>query len=498
MTAPPVPSVDDPFAGRSTTERLVRIAVPLTLSAAFRYAVDLSNVYWIGKLGVVALSIVTALGTFLSLSKMFGGITSAGTSAVVGRLMGEGRTREAVRVAQKVTGVSLLLGAVVAALAFAASGPALDVLDFGGAERREAERYLAVLLVGLPFAFGVTSMTGALVGLGRPRESMLASSAAIVVAFVLTPTLVAVLRVGVYGAAVAQVVGDVAAYLTGLWLLRRVAGEGHLPFAKRFRKLEELLPVVRIGLPLTFDAAVHGGVWFALVAFLANYGSEFVAAQGTEERFTQILNLPTEGIAPAAATLVGYFVGQGKRREALRVVWTSLGAVACVSVCGALFLRLSPAPVVAWLCNDPEYVDVGVRVLSVAAIGLAFLGTRDVMEAAFGGVSRPIPPVAIGLVIALSRFPLAWLLAVRLGQGGLGVTLAVNSTLVVQALVLVVWFRARFATYEVAPLAPLGLSVPPPATASKSDGAYTSVRLPTAPALPSLPAPELVAQDEEG
>ena len=475
MTAPPVPSVDDPFAGRSTTERLVRIAVPLTLSAAFRYAVDLSNVYWIGKLGVVALSIVTALGTFLSLSKMFGGITSAGTSAVVGRLMGEGRTREAVRVAQKVTGVSLLLGAVVAALAFAASGPALDVLDFGGAERREAERYLAVLLVGLPFG-SVTSMSGAC-------------------------------RLG--GGEHARVVGHVSpsrpsrrpsvrrgrgpgrrgrrGHPHGL-APRRVAGRATCP--------REALPEARGVSPVASAAAhvrraVHGGVWFALVAFLANYGSEPVAAQGTEERFTQILNLLTEGTPRRRA--VGYF---GRRGAGAAGRLTSLGAVACVP--RAARFPASPAPVVAWLCNDPEYVDVGVRVLSVAGIGLAFLGTRDVMEAAFGGVSRPIPPVAIGLVIALSRFPLAWLLAVRLGQGGLGVTLAVNSTLVVQALVLVVCFRARFATYEVAPLAPLGLSVPPPATASKSDGAYTSVRLPTAPALPSFPPPELVVRDDEG
>lgn len=454
---------EDVFARKGVLAGLLGIALPLTLSAGVRYVVELSSAYFIGKLGVAALSIVTALGTFMSLSKMFAGLTSAGTSAVVGRMLGEGRRREALRTAQKVTAFALALGAAVALVAFAVSGFALDALQFEGARRVEASRYLYVLLAALPLAFGTMSMSGVLVGLGRPRASMAVSITSFLVAFVSTPLLLRVVGTGVWGAAVAQVAGDACGYVVGLAALRRHVGAEHvLPWRKRFQKLHELWPVFRVGAPLTADAVIHGTVWFALVAFLSRYGTEYVAAQGAEERLTQILNLPTEGIAPAAATLVGYELGRGRRRAARNVVLVALGTVATVAVFAAAFLRLAPGPVVAWICNDPSFVGVGVQVLTIASIGILFLGGRDVIEAAFGGIGYTIPPVVIGLGVAVVRFPAAWLLAVKLGKGGLGVAWSVNGTIVAQVVLLGIWFFTRFDRMHAHAIREIPVSLPPP------------------------------------
>jgi Na+-driven multidrug efflux pump len=100
------------------------------------------------------------------------------------------------------------------------------------------------------------------------------------------------------------------------------------------------------------------------------------------------------------------------------------------------------------------YVAIGVRVLAVASMGLVFLAARDVMEASFGGAGNAVPPVIIGLVVALARFPIAYLVAVRLGLGGIGVTWAVNGTLILQAVALVVWFRLRFVRMTAKPPQP--------------------------------------------
>lgn len=456
------------FAEGTLVQRMLRIALPLTLSGIVRYTVELSNMYWVGKLGVVALSIVTALGTFMSLSRMFAGFTSAGTSAVIGRMMGEARERDALRTAQKVAAVALVLGASIGVLAVLASEPALRTLQFTGPHHDDAARHLYVLIAGLPFSFGYTTVTAALVGLGHPRAAMRASMAALVVGSLSTPILLRVLHTGVWGAGIAQVAGDIAGYSMGFVAIRELSKTRYrvLSWHERLTRLRDLLPVVRIGAPLTLDSVVHGTVWFALVAFLARYGSEYVAAQGTEERFTQILNIPTEGIAPAAATLVGFHLGRGERPEALRVVKYALAMVFVASLTGALILRLMPTPVVAWLCSDPSFVDVGLKVLAIAAIGLVFLATRDVMEASFGGVGHAVPPVLIGLVVALMRFPLAYLVAVRGGYGGLGVSWAVNGTLVLQAVILVVWFRVRFDRYGGIEVEKLAESVIPPPTSA--------------------------------
>ncbi len=438
------PSEDDAFAEGTIARKLMRIAIPLTLGAAVRYGVELSNAYWVGKIGVLALSVVTALGTFMVMSRMFAGLLSAGTSAVVGRMMGEERASDARRTAQKVSAVALLFGVVVAVLGLLVSPYALDLLGFENDTRREAARYLHVLLLGLPFSFGLMSLEGVLVGLGKPRAAMVSATTSLVVSFIVTPVMLRVFGAGVWGAAVGEVAGDVTGYLVGLRLLAEIAGVDALSWRKRFQRLSDLVPVIRVGAPLTVDALIHGGVWFALIAFVSRYGREYVAGQGVEERLTQVLNVPTDGIAPAAATLVGFYLGKNRVADALRVVWLSLGVVFVVALAGTALLRIAPAPMVAWLCDEPSFVHVGAQILAIAAVGLVFLGARDVLEGAFGGVGNTTPPVIIGLITALARLPLAYALAVHFGLGGLGVAWAVNITLALQALVLGAWFFLRF------------------------------------------------------
>jgi putative MATE family efflux protein len=437
---------EDTFAAGSASSRMLRIAAPLSLAALFRYGVELSNTYWVGRLGVAQLSIATALGTFLTVSTMFAGLTSAGTSAVIGRMLGERRMQDALGVAQKVTAVSLLLGAAVALTCAALSHRALDALHFHGATRTSAARYLFVVLLGLPAAFGLMTVQGALVGLGKVRTSIVASGASLVVGFAATPIFLRVVGTGVWGSAVAQVVGDTMGYAVGALALSRLARERRsvVAWRDRFKGLRDLFPLFRIGAPMTFEAVVHGAVWFALASFMSRFGTSYLAAQGAEERLAQLLNVGTAGVAPATATLVGFELGAGRRSSAVRIVFIGLAVVGVEAAFGVVLLRAAPGAVAAWFCDDPAFVRVAAQVLGVSALGLAFLGGRDVLEAAFGGTGSAMPPVVAGLFVAVVRIPLAYVLAVRLGRGGLGVPWAVNVTLVVQVLALLVWFLVRF------------------------------------------------------
>ena len=98
-------AAEDALAGGSVSSRMLRIAAPLSLAALFRYGVELSNTYWVGRLGVAQLSIATALGTFLTVSTMFAGLTSAGTSAVIGRMLGQRRLRPPTRLHRAADGL---------------------------------------------------------------------------------------------------------------------------------------------------------------------------------------------------------------------------------------------------------------------------------------------------------------------------------------------------------------------------------------------------------
>lgn len=439
---------DDAFRAGGTAVRLLRIAVPLTASGAVRYGVELSNAYWVGRIGVVGISVVTGLGTFAWLCRMGAGLVTAGAAATVGRFVGEGRREDAARLAQRGITFAALLGALAAALAIAAGPAVLDALRFVGPDRAAARAYLTVLSLGLPITYALLAATAALVGLGHPRASLRANLASLAVACVLTPALVVGARVGIVGAAVAQVAGEAAGLVVALrGFGAHTRGVRAVPLVKRVRNVRALWPLVRVGGPLTIDSVIHAGVAFILVTLLAKYGTTYVAAQGTEERLTQLLNLPTEGLAPAAATLVGYHVGRGERAAARRAVGGALAGVAVCSAFGVAVLLLAPTRVMSLLNDDAGYVDVGAHMLAIAAASLAFLGARDVFESSFAALANAWPTVAVGLAVAIVRVPLALWLGGARGLGGYGVSWALTGTLVAQALVLATWLFARFDAY---------------------------------------------------
>ncbi len=430
--------------------RLLRIALPLGMAAAVRYAVELAAIYWTGKLGVSAIAVVSSLAYALSLLRVIAGLTSAGTAAVVGRLIGEGRPRDALDLVQRVVALAPLLGLLVAAAAVVSRDVILMASGLPVTVRAEASAYLAILVSGLPVAYGLLALNAALVGLGHARTTFVVNTIALLLAFALTPALVVWARLGLSGAALAHVAAEAVAFGWGTLRLRaivRANGGTWLPWRARLRGARALVPVLRVGAPLTLDAVLHATVGFALVSYMARYGAEYVAAQGTEERLTQILNVPTEGLAPAAATLVGFHVGRGELATARRAVVVALAMMTAFAMLGGALLLVAPGPIVALLCNDPGFVRVSAPILAVAALTLVFLGARDLMDSSFGGLGNTLPPLVIGALVTVARVPLAWTLSRAGGLGGLGVTWAINGTLIAQGVVLLVWLFARFDAY---------------------------------------------------
>lgn len=418
--------------------QLLRIAIPLGLAGAIRYVVELSTLYWTGRLGIGAIAIVTALAYFLSILRMVAMTTSAGTAAVIGRHLGEDRGAEAAGIAQRVTAIAPALGIVTALITVPAIPLVLRHVGLAPELHVGAAPYLAILLIGLPFAFGNMALHAALVGLGHVRVSVAVNGIALSVTATATPLLVFGTKLGLAGAALAQVLGDAAGFLFGLRRLGKATAGAPLSVRQRLAPSRALLPVLRVGAPLTVDAIFHASVGLALIASIARFGTDYVAAQGTEEKLTQILNLPVEGLAPATATLVGFHVGRGDLARTRATILTALGLMFVTAAIGVAVLLAFAGPVLRLFSEDAGYVGVGVRILAAAACSLVFLGVRDLMDGSFGGIGNTLPPLLVGTSLTLLRLPLARWLVERPELGGLGVTWAINATLIGQGVLLLV------------------------------------------------------------
>ena len=226
-------------------------------------------------------------------------------------------------------------------------------------------------------------------------------------------------ELGVTGAAIGTNIGRGTAVVTQLWML----WSGHSRIHLRARHLQ-LVPAVmwnvcRLSGSGFLQILIDTSSYIGLVRVISTFGSDALAGYTIGIRTVIFAILPAWGLSNAAATMVGQALGAGKPDRAEQAVWTAGKYNAIVlGVVGVLFVVFAPQ-IVAIYTADAAVVAVRDRLPAHRQHGLRVLRLR-----AGASRSRSTAPATRGRrrgstwgVSGRWQIPLAWLLAIRLGDG---------------------------------------------------------------------------------
>ncbi len=152
--------------------------------------------------------------------------------------------------------------------------------------------------------------------------------------------------------------------------------------------------------------------------------------------------LPSWGMGNAAATMVGQSLGAGKPRRAERSVWIAgFLNMLFLGLVGSSFV-LFAEPLIRLFTEDPAVTPLAVECLRYISYGFLFYAYGMVLVQSFNGAGDTLTPTFINLFCFwLWEIPLAWVLAVALGQGPRGVFIAITVAFSTLAVVSIVIFR---------------------------------------------------------
>jgi multidrug resistance protein, MATE family len=402
--------------------------------------VSLSFIGGLGNAGLVGYGAANAIFSTL-LALMFGFDT--GVQAIVARATGGGHAGRVGEILTDAWAATLPLGLVIAAIAWLAAPTVL-----GGVlpDRAAATAGVANLRAAAPalVLYGLTIPINACwIGSGRPGISFLVTAIMAPIQIALTYALVVgvgpVPSLGMTGAGLAGVLGMLMTAAIQLALALRIR-----PIAGLFRvrpKLSGAAAIVAIGWPISVQQSLVQLsliVLFAIVARLgvgpAAIGNVLVSLMGVP---IQVMN----GLAIAAATLVGQAMGRGAPGEAARWGWrtTVVGVVLTAPV--AFVLLAAPEPLLRIYLHDPATLAASLTPARIVGLGVATQAVALILGFAFRGagatkIAAGVPFVTLWLV----QLPLTWWIAVAHHQGLLGVVwLQTALTFVDAALLATLW-----------------------------------------------------------
>lgn len=406
------------------------LAVPMVLELIMESTFAVVDIYFVGRLGASAVSVVGLTETYLYLLYAVAMGLATAVTAIVARRIGENRRESAGMAAVQAIFIALLVS-----LPFAIAGLfySKELLALMGADQWGIEhgyRYTQWMLGGNITVVLLFLLNAVFRGAGDAAIAMRVLWIANGVNIILDPLLIfgwgPVPAMGVEGAAIATNIGRAMGVVIQLWILFKGGKHIRASLAQLQWNGKIMISILRTSIGGIGQMIVSMTSWIFIMRILADVSSEAVAGATIALRVMMFTMMPAWGLSNAAATLVGQNLGAGEPARAEAAVWK-------IGLYNMVFLVL--VSVVFFLYNeqlmriftvDAQVIRIGGEWLRILSYSFFVYGWWMVSVQAFNGAGDTKTPTFINLFFFwLIQIPLSYYLAIHLDWKHSGVFWAV-------------------------------------------------------------------------
>lgn len=428
--------------GKLMSKYAVPCIISLLVGALYNIVdqIFIANAAYLGSYGNAANTVVFPLTVIaLGIAVMIGD----GTCAFVSISLGANRRDDAHRSIGNAILLCVIGSIVLTAVYLLFQEPILTA--FGGRVNAEtfahAKEYFFWIALSIPFYMFGQAMNPIIRSDGSPKFAMFATLAGAVTNIILDPIFIFPLKMGMMGAAIATVIGQILTAALSLWYLchMKTVALGRSSFSffghlmKRFLALGVTSFLAQISLVFSMAAVQNMCTKYGAMDAIfgqAEYAQIPLAVLGIVMKFFQIAISIAIGLAAGCIPVVGYNIGAGRKDRAKQLFTYLLTAEAAVGIAALLIVELLPHQLIGIFGAGNEsvyYTDFAVKsfrtylcmmplaminkgtFIYLQALGKAVLSTIISLtrEIIFGVFLPIIMPIFMGLDGILFSFPAA-------------------------------------------------------------------------------------------
>jgi putative MATE family efflux protein len=368
----------------SRARRVSDLAWPRIVTGLARMSKATADVAMVGTaLGASAIAGVGYGVPFWTMTFMLGGGIAGGTISLVSQRYGADR-HDAIGVAVVVSAiVAVVVMLPLVVLFWTMPEPLIRLIGTGDAAVAYGARYLKVASLAMPFAALNLVGSRALVGANDATTPMIVRAGGAVANIGLNAVLIFVFDMGVVGAALGTVIGNVASTLAFVAALAmgRFPIVGALPIRVRRSALrwdaDTARHLVRIAGPLALRNVAQNGGQFPMLAIVGLFGPNVVAAFVIALRVRALMNTPGWGFGLASSSLVGQSLGTGAEGKAGAYARDTLRFTVAVYTVAAVLVFVGATPVSHLFVDDPSIVPTTASLIRATCASVVLWGLMN-------------------------------------------------------------------------------------------------------------------------
>ena len=395
---------------------LLTMSVPMMLSMLVQALYNIVDSIFVARISEDALTAVSLAFPIQQLMIALGGGTCVGVNAVLSRALGEKDFEKVNKAATNAVFLMLvnflvffLIGAFVVEPFYLAQTSDAVIIEYG-------VQYLRIVCM---FSFGIYFQfifERLLQSTGNTFYSMITQLVGAVINLILDPILIFGLcgmpKMGVTGAALATVIGQIAAAITAVVINHKKNHEVKLDF-KGFRpSLSIIKQIYAVGVPSIIMQSIGSIMVFCMNQILIAFSTTATAVFGVYFKLQSFIFMPIFGMNNGMVPIVAYNYGAQKKERLVKTVKLSMFYAVSMMCVGALIFQLIPDKLFLLFDASDQMLAMGVPALRIISLHLPLAGIciigGTMFQALGNAVYSMITSICRQLVVLL---PSAWMLA---------------------------------------------------------------------------------------
>lgn len=382
---------------------LLSMSLPMMISMLVQALYNIVDSIFVARINENALTAVSLAFPVQNLMIAIAAGTGVGINALLSRNLGEKNFKEADLAAKNGIFLAIVSYDIMAAIGafgsyffYTFQTQDKEILNYG-------IQYMTIVTVMSFGLFLQVIMERLLQATGKTFYSMISQAAGAIINIILDPIMIFGLcgfpRLGVAGAAIATVTGQIAASFLGIYLNITKNSELNLNM-KGFRPDRRVIGTIyKVGVPSIIMQSISSVMTFGMNKILLAFSSTAAAVFGIYFKLQSFVFMPVFGLNNGIIPIIAYNYGARKKKRILSTIKLSIFTAVSIMLVGLAIFQLIPGQLLELFDASEHMIEIGIPALRAISLSFIFAGYAIVCSSVFQALGNGI----YSLVVSVAR-----------------------------------------------------------------------------------------------
>ena len=357
---------------------LVSMSLPMMISMLVQALYNIVDSYFVAKISENALSAVSLAFPIQTLMIAILGGSSVGLGTVLSHSLGEKKFKKVTEVANHgifITIIIYLIFVLIGIFAikpfFASQTKDTEILNFG-------MDYLQLICIGSVGLCGQFLFERLLQSTGKTFYTMITQATGAIINIILDPIFIFGLfglpKLGVMGAAVATIIGQICAFLFAFYLNHKKNSEVKINL-KGFSPSPYLIgQIYKIGFPSIIMQSIGSIMVYGMNQILMSFTSTATAVFGVYFKLQSFIFMPIFGLKNGMLPIMAYNYGARKKSRLISAIKLGMVYAICLMAIGFIAFQVLPRQLLNIFDASEQMLSIGIPALRIISLHFLLAG----------------------------------------------------------------------------------------------------------------------------